>query len=215
MIEKARGNAVVARSVAVGSTNPVKVRAVAAAFRTVWPEVDWNVRGVSVDSGVRSQPMSDEESVAGARQRAHRARAALDADFGAGLEGGLQHTAGWWLDCGWVVIVDREDREGLGSTLKMAVPPPMMERIRAGDELGDAVDQMFGVSNAKQAGGHFGLMTHGAVDRTTSFVHGVIAALVRFLHPELFGGVPGDWGGEPATARGGQLQDRAGPAPDR
>lgn len=175
-----------ARLVAVGSLNPVKIQAVAQAFAIVWPENLWRVNGYAAVSGVRPQPLSDEESICGARQRARQAMVALEADFGVGLEGGLQQIAGVWFDRGWVVVSDPQGREGLGATLSMAVPPMLMRRIFAGEELGDAVDAVFQQINSKQQGGYFGLMTGGKVDRMVSFVHGVIAALARFMRAELW-----------------------------
>ena len=60
------------KKVAVGSKNPVKIEAVRLAFKTAWPRKEWAVEGVEVDSGVPDQPMSDEESICGARNRAQR-----------------------------------------------------------------------------------------------------------------------------------------------
>lgn len=164
----------------------MKIAAARAAFAAVWPAIPWTVEGVDVASGVAAQPMSDEESLRGARRRAWNALTVLRADFGVGLEGGLQETAGQWLDCGWVAVVDRHGRYGIGATLKMAVPPQMMTLIQDGLELGEVIDRVFGTRNAKQGQGHFGLMTNNAVTRTEAYTHGVISALARFLHPELF-----------------------------
>lgn len=73
--------------VAVGSKNPVKIAAVREAFTKVWPKKHFVFEGVAVSSGVSNQPMSDEESFRGARNRAERAMKQIDADFGVGLEG--------------------------------------------------------------------------------------------------------------------------------
>ncbi|MFW6097594.1 MAG: DUF84 family protein, partial [Chloroflexota bacterium] len=72
--------------VAVGSTNPAKLEAVREAVVQVWSQAE--VRGVAVASGVSEMPMSDEECLTGARNRAQAARMALEADVGVGLEGG-------------------------------------------------------------------------------------------------------------------------------
>lgn len=53
--------------VAVGSLNPVKIEGTRAAFEALWPEEQWDVEGVNVNSGVSDQPMSDGESIKGAR----------------------------------------------------------------------------------------------------------------------------------------------------
>lgn len=172
--------------VAVGSENPVKIEAVRLAFAAVWPDDAWEVAGAAVASGVSDQPMSDEESILGARNRARRARAAADADFGVGLEGGLHRIGEYFFDCGWIAVVDREGREGIGSTAKVPTPPRIVAMIQQGMELGVANDIVFGTTNSKQSEGHFGLMTKGAITRTTGYRDGVIMALARFIHPGLF-----------------------------
>jgi inosine/xanthosine triphosphatase len=170
----------------VGSKNPAKVDAVSQAFVAVWPNTSWNIVGVSTDSGVSAQPMTDVETIAGARQRARVAIKDQDAVYGVGIEGGLQLIGDTWFDCGWMVVVNQEGVEGIGSTARIVTPPKMMARIEAGVELGYVVDEFFGTINAKQGLGHFGLMTNGAITRTGGYRDGVIMALARFLHPELF-----------------------------
>lgn len=175
--------------IAVGSQNPVKIDAVRKAFARVWPGQNFLVTAVAVNSGVPHQPMSDRESLRGAKTRAHRALKALKADFGVGLEGGLQKIGQLWFDCGWVVVIDRKLRTGYGSSLRLQIPVKivkMTKLIRAGLELGDVVDRLFNRQNSKQAEGHFGLMTKGALNRTQAYTAGVISALARFIHPELF-----------------------------
>jgi len=56
--------------VAVGSINPAKIKAVAMAFTKVWPKEKWEFFGIDATSGVSHQPMSDKESIRGAKQRA-------------------------------------------------------------------------------------------------------------------------------------------------
>lgn len=172
--------------VAVGSANPVKVDATRLAFEQVWPDETWEVEGVKVDSGVSDQPMSDAESIKGATNRAKAALAATGADYGAGLEGGLENVDGNWLECGVVVIVDAKGRRGIGSTCRMEMPPGMLADIQAGEELGDVADRWFDRHNLKHKEGFFGMMTDGAIDRTAAYKDGIIFALTRFIRPELF-----------------------------
>ncbi|KKS04790.1 MAG: putative non-canonical purine NTP phosphatase [Candidatus Curtissbacteria bacterium GW2011_GWA2_41_24] len=76
--------------IAVGSTNPVKIEAAKRAFGKVWPKKKLEIVGIEVPSGVSQQPMTDKEAVKGARNRAKVAIKSARADFGVGLEGGLQ-----------------------------------------------------------------------------------------------------------------------------
>jgi inosine/xanthosine triphosphatase len=172
--------------VAVGSLNPVKINAVKQAFEKVFPEDTWNVQGVAVKSGIPDQPMNDRQSIRGARNRARRAMKTLQADYGVGLEGGLHKIGKQWFDTGWMVIIDKQGNEGVGSTIRMKTPDVMMKHIHAGMELGQVNDLIFKKNNSKQANGHFGLMTNDAITRTSAYVDGLVAALVAFIHPNLF-----------------------------
>jgi len=172
--------------VAVGSTNPVKIEAVKLAFETVFSETQWEVEGIEVTSGVSAQPMTDDESIKGARSRAQKAMQKLSADFGIGLESGLQEIDTRWFNCGWIVIITQNGQESIGATIKMPTPEKLMQLIRQGKELGEVIDLLSHTKNSKHQGGHFGFMTNNVVTRTIGYRDGIIAALSRFLHPELF-----------------------------
>ena len=172
--------------VAVGSENPVKLQAVASAFKKVWPGKTWKVEGVKVVSGVSDQPMSDEESIRGAKNRAKRSIKAVKADFGVGLEGGVHKIGKKWFDCGWIVVVDKKGRMGIGSSARMETPQIMIKMVKKGMELGDVGDKLFNRKNSKQAEGHFGLMTNGVVTRKDGYTQAVVFALSRFIQPKVF-----------------------------
>jgi inosine/xanthosine triphosphatase len=173
--------------VAVGSLNPAKIEAARLAFDAVWPGPVDDLRGFDVSSGVAAQPMTDAEAIRGARNRAARAIALGQADYGVGIEGGLEQTEGSWFNSGWAVVVDRAGREGTGSTLRMQVPLALMDLVLAGQELGEACDLVFGRTNANRSEGFVGLMTGNAIHRTGALCDAVIAALTPFLHPALNG----------------------------
>jgi len=174
--------------VAVGSLNPAKIEATRLAFGALWPGALEGVHGCDVSSGVAAQPMTDAETIRGARNRAARAIGLSEADYGVGIEGGLEQTEGCWFNSGWAVVVDRAGREGAGSTLRMRVPPALMEHVLGGQELGAACDLVFGRTDANRAEGFVGLMTGTAIHRTGALCDAVIAALTPFLHPALSGG---------------------------
>lgn len=172
--------------VAVGSMNPVKVNAVKEAFEKLFPDKKWEVIGVDVKSGVSDQPMSDEESIKGARSRAKKAIKKLDAHFGVGLEGGLHKIRKHWFDCGWIVVVNKKGEEGIGSSIRIQMSKKMMKLVFSGKELGEVSDILFNKVNSKQAEGHFGIMTKNLITRTHGYLDGVLSALSRFVHPKLF-----------------------------
>lgn len=172
--------------IAVGSTNPVKIKATEQAFTKVWPIKKLQVVGVEVSSGVSHQPMSDEEAIKGATTRAKRALQMEKADFGVGLEGGLHQFQGNWFDTGWIVIFGKNGKKGIGSTIRMLNSPKIIKMVKKRIELGHVDDIVFKTKNSKHGDGHFGLMTKNALTRTSAYRDGVISALVRFINPQLF-----------------------------
>jgi inosine/xanthosine triphosphatase len=168
--------------VTVGSLNPAKIEATRLAFAALRPGHILQMRGYEVSSGVAAQPMTDAEAICGARNRAVRAIALGECDYGVGIEGGLQQTEGTWFNSGWAVVVDRRGREGVGSTLRMQVPVALMELVLGGQELGEACNVIFGRTAANRAAGFVGLMTGNAIHRTGALCDAVIAALTTFLH---------------------------------
>jgi len=173
--------------IAVGSQNPVKIESVRQGFSKVWPNETWDAIGYKTTSQVCDQPMSAKESITGARNRALFAlKSDPEAQYGVGLEGGLEQIGNDWFDCGWIVVIDRQQREGISSTGRIHTPESMMKLIHEGKELGDVIDIIFHRQNAKQAEGQFGLMTDGVVTRTSGYTEAVCLALSRYLHPELF-----------------------------
>jgi non-canonical (house-cleaning) NTP pyrophosphatase len=95
-----------------------------------------------------------------------------------GLEGGLEHLQGHWFDRGWIVVMDREGNEGIGSTVGMPVDPEMVRLVtEEGLELGTAADRILGTVGLKHGQGHFGYMTKDLITRATGYRDAVIVAL--------------------------------------
>jgi inosine/xanthosine triphosphatase len=184
--------------VMVGSKNPVKVGAVEEAFKKYYPSCE--VSGIVVASGVSAQPMSELETMNGARQRAYAAlKADPLADYGVGLEGGvteLNPTSPSWsgvhggkgrlFECAWVAVVDKSGKEGLAGGLYFELPEKIAEKIKNGGELGPIMDEFTGKINVKQGSGAIGIFTKGQLDRKTAYVQIVLSALIKFVSPEWF-----------------------------
>jgi inosine/xanthosine triphosphatase len=165
--------------VAVGSLNPSKIEAARLGFAAYFPQTSIAVIGTMSSSGISDQPMSPEESLTGARNRArHALSLAPEASFGVGLEGGLEQVEGYWFDRGWIVTIDRDGHEGIGSTVGMPVEPEAIRLVlEEGMELGTAADRVFGTVNLKLGQGHFGFMTKNLITRATGYRDAVIVAL--------------------------------------
>ena len=173
--------------VAVGSKNPAKLKAVKAAFKKVWPNEKVEIVGLEIESGVSSQPMSNEESIKGATKRAYEAlKKTKDADYGVGLEGGLQKYFESSFVVGWVAVINKQGKSSLAGTHSSPLATRVEKHIQAGKELGEAEDIVFNKTNAKQANGYVGLLTDDLVTRSEGFKGAVICALSRFTKKELF-----------------------------
>ena len=61
------------KHVVVASNNPVKKQAALAGFQKMFAHEDFKIEGIAVPSGVSDQPMSDEETLQGALNRAQKA----------------------------------------------------------------------------------------------------------------------------------------------
>jgi len=171
------------RSIAVGSTNPVKLAAVRAVLAALAPSA--TIASVAVASTVPDQPFGDDETIRGAVARASAARVALSADLGVGLEGGVvEEGDGSMRTCAWAAIVDAHGRSGVGGSLAMTLPPDVASMIRDGVELGVAMDRLVGAHNTKHGRGAVGILTAGIVDRQRAYEVLVAYALAPFIAAE-------------------------------
>jgi inosine/xanthosine triphosphatase len=176
--------------VVVGSGNPVKIAAVRAVLARLLPAsgvAALTVFGTEVPSGVPAQPLGDEETQRGARQRALGALAVSDAELAVGLEGGVVVLPdGRMRTCAWAVVIDRTGREGLGGSLSMPLPEIVAARIRAGEELGHAMDAVAQVVGTKHGRGAVGILTAGLIDRQGAYEPMVAYALAPWLAPDFY-----------------------------
>lgn len=170
--------------VAVGSTNPTKVKAVEAVFRKAFGRVE--VAGVDTDSGVSIQPFHADEITRGAANRAKKSLEVSGADYGVGIEGGVAKFGDEWYNLGFVAIVDRKGRTGTGTSGWFECPPDILRELKRGKELGDVMDELVGERDTKRRGGAIGIFTKGVVDRQALYEHGVWMALAPFISPKFF-----------------------------
>lgn len=172
------------QSVAVGSLNPAKITAVHEVITEVWPGA--SVRGVEVPSGVSAMPMSNEETLRGARNRAQAAQQELGADLGIGLEGGACEEASELLLMAWVAVVDGHGRMGIASSARIPLPPAIARRVRAGEELGALLDRLLHTRGINQREGMMGILSGGLVPRGAALSTAVAFALAPFIVPQFY-----------------------------
>ena len=175
--------------VVVGSANPVKVAATLAVSRRVYGDgVD--VEAVDVESGVPHQPWGDEETLRGALNRAQAARRMGGAKMGVGFEGGLLEVQGRVFTCAWCAVVRDDGVVGIAGGESVLLPPSVVADVRAGAELGSAMDVLTGLHDTKRGCGAIGILTGGQLDRQVAYEHLLMMALARLLTPAYY--VKGD-----------------------
>lgn len=171
------------RSIAVGSTNPVKIAAARGVLSRLVPDAE--IRGVAVASTVADQPVGDDETIRGAIARARAAREAADAQLGIGIEGGVVELAGGGMrTCAWAAVVAADGRVGVGGSLAMPLPDRVAAWVREGMELGHAMDRLVAETGTKHGKGASGILTAGLVDRRAAYETILAYALAPLLTPE-------------------------------
>jgi inosine/xanthosine triphosphatase len=175
------------KRVFVGSANPVKIECTRKGFEAVFGNLDnYEFIGKSVPSGVSDQPMTNEETLLGATNRAKNLESAYpDGDFYVGIEGGIESIGDEMEAFAWVVVRGN-GTSGKAQTSTFQLPPKIVDLIRQGMELGHADDMVFKRKNSKQGNGAVGILTNNVIDRVEYYRHAVILALIPFINTELY-----------------------------
>lgn len=176
--------------VAIGSNNPAKLAAAKAVLcRLYGAHVD--TVPIAVPSGVRDQPWGDEETRRGAINRARAAQAALSADIGLGLEGGLLEIndgtdTGELYTSAWCAVIDKNGTLGVAGGANMWLPPTVVSSLRSGLELGTAIDILTGGADTRSHEGAIGALTQGWLTRQCAFEQVLTLAFSRLLSPHYY-----------------------------
>ena len=186
--------------VAVGSTRRPKLNAVTEALAVFGPSLNGNalfdIAGVEVPSGVRHTPLSREDIMTGARQRAEAlVRIAREKNepwrFFVGLEGGVDviHRNGQrhaFLE-NWAYVTDGSGHGAFGQSGAVLLPEPLAKRVLDdGIELSEAIDAFAGGRGIRDAQGAWGVLTRNAITRQDAFRIAVINAFAPFFNRTLY-----------------------------
>ena len=188
--------------VAVGSRRRPKLNAVWEALSVFGPSLDDNaqfdIAAVEVPSGVRHTPLSREDIMTGARQRAEALeRIAHEKnepwEYFVGLEGGFDvvREGAWrWVFLeNWAYVADANGRRAFGQSGAVLVPEPLAMRVvDDGVELSEAVDAFAGGRGIRDAQGAWGVLTRNMITRQDAFRVAVINAFAPFFNRDLYAG---------------------------
>lgn len=167
----------------VGSDNEVKISAVESVLKPLYGSIE--IRSVDVPSRVPEQPRN-EEVPQGAINRAKAA--IMNAHLGIGIEAGLfWHDAlQSYLDVQFCAIVDSMGRITVGHGPGFCYPPVVIEKVRAGKSVGEAMQELTGIQAIGRKSGAVGYLSKGLIDRRKLTEMAVIAAFIPRIRPELY-----------------------------
>jgi inosine/xanthosine triphosphatase len=173
----------------VGSTNPIKIEAVKEAKAKSALLASYAIESCTSPSEVSDQPMTFEETVKGAKNRAKNAY--LSCRYSIGIESGLMHAPG--TNTGMIefcacAIYDGSNY-GLGVSCGFELPPKVLSLITQHKmELSEAY-YLAGLTQNRKLGageGALGLLTRMQVTRKDYTVQAVQMALIQFENSEIY-----------------------------
>jgi inosine/xanthosine triphosphatase len=178
--------------VRLGSANAAKVEALRRGLEALFGEIE--IDSVPVESGMPDQPLSFEEIVAGARNRARGAYVTGSCDLGAGIEDGLVPVPGastGYVNLGCCCLFDGRD-DHVGFSAGFEYPSACVEAALGAERVpvGASFDSVFqrreGLPDPGRGAGNIGRLTGGTLTRAEYGAQAVICAAVRLLHPDLY-----------------------------
>jgi len=184
--------------IAVGSTRKPKLAAVREAVDgmsdLLAAETSIEIVGVEVESGVNHTPLSCEESMRGARQRAEwlqqvAKREAKPWNYFVGLEGGIAVIGDGerrvFLES-WAYVSDGT-RGHFGRSAAVELPEALAEEVFVrGKELSIAIDQFAGEAGIRDAQGAWGVLSGNKITRQEAFRVALIAAFAPFFNRPMY-----------------------------
>lgn len=189
--------------VAVGSTRRPKLKAVSEALAAIAPHFSGNpqfeIAAVETSSGVRHTPLTREDLMTGARQRAESvARIAREGHepwkYFVGLEGGLdiireRGERRVFLES-WAYVADATGRGAFGQSGGILLPEPLVKSVvDDGVELSEAIDAFAGGHGIRDAQGAWGVLTSNLITRQDAFRIAVINAFAPFFNSALYSAI--------------------------
>ncbi|MBM5805178.1 MAG: inosine/xanthosine triphosphatase [Candidatus Verstraetearchaeota archaeon] len=176
--------------VVVGTSNPIKVRAVENVLSKFFKV---SVVMKDVPSDVLPQPVGLEMTIKGAVLRARNAlNAESGAELGVGIEAGLMPVPGTisgYMDQQFAAIVDRQGRLTLGGGPAFEYPRSLVGRVLGeGIEVGTAMEKLTGIKGLGRKQGAIGFFSKGRLDRTGLTECAVLMALIPRLNEGIYFG---------------------------
>lgn len=149
----------------IGSLNQAKINAVKNVFK------NYVVEAINSSSNISDQPMTDDETLLGAINRAKNCHKNYPTDLAIGLEGGVMLIKEELYLCNWGVLMPPNKKMIKASGARINLPLEFLSDLNAGIELSELVDNYSKKSNTRSFEGAIGIFTDDEINREQMFEH--------------------------------------------
>ena len=177
-------------TIAVGSTNPAKMKGARLAFSRLFRDVV--LKEVDTTSFVKAQPLSLEETMEGAEERAVFAFESARPDFGVGVEAGLvQLGKGWpghYLNLQIAAVVDHAGNLSFGCSSGFPIPASFVAKLKQNrEELDHYTHELTGAREVREEHGIVYHLSGRRLSRVEMTEQCVSMALIPWQNAKLYG----------------------------
>ena len=177
--------------VAVGSTNPAKMKGTRLAFSRTLKTGTLVLKAVNTTALVRSQPLTLDETVEGAQERAMFALETARPDFGVGVEAGLIELGKAWpdhyLNVQIAAVVDTAGSLSFGCSSGFPIPNRLVARLKERrEELDIYTHELAGVGKVREEHGIVYHLSGRRLSRVEMTEQCVSMALIPWLNPKIY-----------------------------
>ena len=165
--------------IAVGSLNPVKIEAVRSVMERIYGQV--RIFAYDAPSEVPEQPFG-EQTPQGAKNRAKNA--IHGHTLSVGIEAGVFEMLDSLYDIQYCAVLDRDGRYTVGTGSGFRYPDRVIELVRGGMTVGDAMKKVYSGDNPGKSQGAIGILSKGLLDRKSLTEQSVLAAMIPRIWSE-------------------------------
>lgn len=171
------------KKIILSSTNKAKKEATSKIISEIFGNNNV-IEVISVPSGVRPTPLSNEECILGAKNRISLIKNIYpNSDYYIGAEGGVNKIEDKWYLGGWVIVENRNGIQHLGSSAWVELPLFISNLIDGDKPLSEIIKPIFfsrELYDKKENLGTNGLITNGRYTRINEFYDALKIAFSLF-----------------------------------
>lgn len=174
-------------NVLVASQNVVKAQATQEALERYGNQTySVQLHDAEINSGVRQQPLSLEETAKGAVNRLQQIQRSSGYILYVAIEGGAYAVdtpyGKKWYESACAAVADSKGRHTIAYGPAYPIPEPLVRHLEAGKDLNEAMEIETGIVKIGSSQGFNGWLTSGKLDRKEASAQAVLLALYALDH---------------------------------